>query len=216
MALREIQNSKKYEVVALLTTITKGYDRVSMHGIRRILIERQAESLGYPLEEVFIKKNSSTEEYGSKMKEVLTLHKRTGIASVVFGDIFLEDVRAYREENLSKIGMNGIFPLWKKDTAELARNFVDLGFKAVVTCVDLKVLGKKFAGKDFDERFLSELPSNVDPCGEKGEFHSFVFDGPPFRWAVQYRQGRIVLRDKRFYYCDLLPVKNQVHTLKKI
>jgi len=205
MALYELQRTHSYEVSALLTTITEDYERISMHSVRRILLERQADSLGLSLEKVFISKNASNEEYESKMQEVLMKYRATGVSSVVFGDIFLEDLRKYREDKLSKVDMKGIFPIWKRDTTELAHTFIDLGFKAVVTCVDSNVLDKKFVGRVFDGQFLSELPSTVDPCGENGEFHSFVYDGPIFRERIAFTVGDIVLRDNRFYFCDLIP-----------
>ena len=206
MALYELQLTHSYEVSALLTTITEDYERISMHGVRRILLEQQVDSLGLSLEKLFISKNASNEEYESKMQEALIKYRVTGVSSVVFGDIFLEDLRKYREDNLSKINMKGIFPIWKRDTTELARTFIDLSFKAVVICVDSNVLDKKFVGRAFDERFLSELPTTVDPCGENGEFHSFVYDGPIFRERIIFTKGDIVLRDNRFYFCDLIPV----------
>lgn len=206
LALYELQKVQNYEISALLTTVTEDYDRTSMHGVRRILLERQADSMGYPLEHVFISKNGSDEEYEAKMQEVLAKYKRAGISSVVFGDIFLREIRKHREDNLAKIGMKGIFPIWKRDTTELAHTFIDLGFKAVTTCVDLKVLDKEFVGRIFDARFLSELPFTIDPCGENGEFHSFVYDGPIFQQKILYSIGDIVLRDNRFYYCDLIPI----------
>ncbi len=207
LALYEIQKAGRYEVNALLTTVTEDYDRVSMHGVRRVLLEQQAESIGYPLEKLLISPNASDEEYESKMREILTKYLATGVSSVVFGDVRLEDVRKYREENLSKIRMKGIFPIWKRDTIELAHAFLKLGFKAVVTCVDSNVLDKGFAGRIYDEQFLSELPDSVDPCGENGEFHSFVYDGPIFRERIPYKIGETVLRGNRFYFCDLVPVK---------
>jgi uncharacterized protein (TIGR00290 family) len=210
MALYELQKAGSYEVSALLTTVTADYDRVSMHGVRRSLLEQQAKSLGYPLEGVLISRDASNEEYEAKMKETLEKYRDVGVRNVVFGDIFLQDIRKYREENICSIGMKAIFPIWKRNTTELARTFVDLGFKAVVTCVDSKSLGKAFVGRPFDERFLSELPSNVDPCGENGEFHSFVYDGPLFRQSLSFRLGEIVLRDERFYFCDLIPLKKSV------
>jgi uncharacterized protein (TIGR00290 family) len=206
LALYELEMTQGYEIAALLTTITRDYDRISMHGVRVPLLKQQAESLRLPLEEIFITKNSSNEEYEAKISEKLMHYHNLGINSVVYGDIFLEDVRKYRECNLEKIGMKGIFPLWQRDTAELAHMFIELGFKAVITCIDSEVLNKRFAGRAFDEQLLSELPDNVDPCGENGEFHSFVYDGPVFRERIPYRKGRVVLRDKRFYYCDLTPV----------
>ena len=206
IALYEIQKSKSYEILALLTTITEDYDRVSMHGLRRSLLERQANSLGISLEKVFITKDASNEEYESKMKEALLRYKNAGVHSVVFGDIFLQDVRKYREENLSKIGMNGVFPIWRRNTTALAHTFIDLGFKAVTICIDSNVLDKRFAARDFDKQFLSQLPPTVDPCGENGEFHSFVYDGPIFKENILFKKGEIVLRDNRFYYCDLIPI----------
>jgi uncharacterized protein (TIGR00290 family) len=206
MALYELRKAGNYEVSALLTTVTRDYGRISMHGVRQSLLVQQATSLGYPLEQVFISKSASNDEYEAKMQETLEKYLKAGISTVVFGDIFLENLRKYREENLSRMGMKAIFPIWKRNTTELARAFVDLGFKAVITCVDSKVLDRRFAGRFFDKQFLSELPSNVDPCGENGEFHSFVCVGPIFREKLSYRLGDIVLRDNRFYFCDLIPL----------
>jgi uncharacterized protein (TIGR00290 family) len=207
MALYEIQRSQRYEVVAFITTVTRDYDRVSMHGLRSTLLEAQALSLGFPLEKIFISKNPSNDEYESKMEEILLKYRRHGISSVVFGDIFLEDLRRYRENNLSRIGMKGVFPIWGRDTSNLAHYFIDSGFKAVIICVDSNALDGRFAGRVFDKQLLSELPPAVDPCGENGEFHSFVYDGPIFKESILYNIGDVVLRDSRFYYCDLLPVK---------
>ena len=204
LALYEIQKRDDQKVVALLTTVTEDYDRISMHGVRSILLEHQANSLGLPIEKVYISKNSSNEEYEVKMREVLQKYLTTGVSSVVFGDIFLEDLRKYREDNLSKIGMKAIFPIWKGDTIELARGFIDLGFKAVITCVDSNVLDRAFVGRLYDHQFLSEIPSTIDPCGENGEFHTFVYDGPIFEKRVSYTKGEIVFRDNRYWYCDLM------------
>ena len=206
MALYEIQKAKRYEIISLLTTITEDYDRVSMHGVPRILVEQQAKSLGLPIEEVFISKDSSNEEYETKMKETLTKFKQAGVSLVVFGDVFLEEVRKYREDNLSRVGMKGLFPLWGWDTAELTRSFIALGFQAVTTCIDSKVLDKSFVGRILDKHFLAALPLNTDPAGENGEFHSFVFDGPIFTEGIACKPGKQVLRDS-FYFCDLLPTK---------
>lgn len=205
MALYELRKSKAYQIVVLLTSVTEDYDRISMHGVRRILLEQQSQSLRLPLEILYITRNSSNEEYEAKLKDKLLQYKSQGVSSVVFGDIFLEDLRKYREDNLTQIGMKGIFPIWKRDTAELAHTFIDLDFKAVITCVDSKSLDGKFAGRYFDNQFLSELPATVDPCGENGEFHSFVYDGPIFQERIRFRRGKVVLRDNRFYFCDLVP-----------
>jgi uncharacterized protein (TIGR00290 family) len=210
MALYELQKAGTYEISALLTMVTKDYDRISMHGVRRVLLEQQAVSLGYPLEQVLISKGASNEEYEAKMRENLEECLRAGVSAAAFGDIFLEDLRKYREENLSRIGIKAVFPIWKRNTTELAHTFVSWGFKAVVTCVDSKILDKGFVGRLFDEQFISELPPDVDPCGENGEFHSFVYDGPIFRESLSYELGEVVLRDNRFYFCDLIPLRNGV------
>ena len=204
ISLYEIQKGKKYEILSLLTTITEDYNRVSLHGVPRTLVEQQAHSLGLPIEGVFIARGSSNEEYDSKMGEVLTRFKQAGVSLVVFGDVFLEWVKKYRENNLSKLGMEGIFPIWGRDTAELTRSFIALGFQAITTCIDSKVLDKRFLGRIIDESFLAQLPPNVDPGGENGEFHSFVFDGPIFKERIPYALGESVQRDS-FHFCDLLP-----------
>jgi uncharacterized protein (TIGR00290 family) len=205
LALNEILETNRYEVLELLTTVTQDYDRISIHGVRRVLLEQQANALGFPLEKMLISKGVSDIEYEDILLKALNRHTSTGVFSVVFGDLFLEVVRKYREGVLSKVGMKGIFPLWARDTRQLARTFIDLGFKAVITCVDSKSLGKNFVGREFDRQFLVDLPAKVDPCGENGEFHSFVYDGPIFSERVPFTKGEIVLREKRFYYCDLVP-----------
>jgi len=204
LALYEIQKNQGYEIISLLTTFTKDYDRVSLHGTRRILLERQAESIGLPLHKIFIPKKASSEEYEQKMKKSLVKFQESGVSEVIFGDIFLEDLRKFREEKLSQVGMRAAFPIWKKDTRKLAHQFVELGFKAIVTCVDTKILAKKFAGRTIDEQLLAELPPAVDSCGENGEFHSFVSEGPIFRETIPYKLGKAVLRENRFFYFDLI------------
>jgi uncharacterized protein (TIGR00290 family) len=205
MALHDILSSPEYEVAALLTTVTEDYDRISMHGVRRSLLKQQAESLGLHLEEVGISKQSSNEEYEFKMAEVLSRYREAGVTAVVFGDIFLEDLRKYREQNLAKLDMNGIFPLWKRDTHDLLQHFIRSGFKAVVVCVDTRTLDGRFAGREIDAGFVQELPAVVDVCGENGEYHSFVYDGPIFKTRIAHTLGDVVLRDERFCYCDLIP-----------
>ncbi len=204
MALYELQQSQTYEVVALMTTVTQGYDRISMHGVRVSLLDMQAASIGIPVDKVYISQTSSNEEYESNMKERLAYYRQQGISTVVFGDIFLEDLRRYREGNLAKAGMKALFPLWKRNTAELARAFIGLGFQSVITCVDTSVLDKEFSGRDYDQRFLSDLPPGIDPCGENGEFHSFAYAGPLFQNEIPFSKGACVVRDNRFFYCDLL------------
>lgn len=205
LAFYEAQKSGNYDIFTLLTTVTKGYDRVSMHGVREELLQSQVASIGVNLIKVFISKKSSNQEYESRMRDVLQECKQKNTFRVAFGDIFLEDLRKYREDKLREVELEAIFPLWKISTKELAFRFVDLGFKAVISCVNSKVLGKEFVGKDFDKEFLSKLPRGVDPCGENGEFHSFVYDGPIFKEKIPYKLGEVVLRDERFYYCDLIP-----------
>lgn len=204
MALHEMKNSGDYEISGLLTTVTEDYDRISMHGVRRSMLEKQAYYLGIPLEKILISKHSSNEEYEAEMKTALEKHKGKGTNSVAFGDIFLEELKRYRENNLAKLGMKGVFPLWKKDSTRLAGAFIDEGFRAVITCVDSNVLDRSFAGREFDRDFLRKLPAGVDPCGENGEFHSFVYDGPIFSHRIAFTKGDIVLRDNRFYYCDVI------------
>ena len=212
LALYEIINSDSHRVIALLTTVTENYDRISMHGVRTSLLEQQAKTLNLPLEKVFIMKHSSNEDYEAKMTQVLNHFKNDGINSVVFGDIFLEDVRKYRENNLAKLQMCAVFPLWKKDPKQLANSFVDLGFKAIITCVDTKFLDASFTGREFDKALLSDLPSSVNPCGENGEFHTFVYAGPIFNREIPVARGKTVLKDKRFCFCDLLPESKKKHS----
>lgn len=204
MALYELKRENATGIVALLTTVTEGYDRISMHGVRRRLLLEQAEVLGYPLEEITIPQDCSNDIYENRMRTVLEKHKQRGVTAVAFGDLFLEDIRSYREKNLNRIGMQSIFPLWNKDTKELAQEFIRLGFRAFITCVDTQVLDREFSGREYDEDFLMDLPEGIDPCGENGEFHSFVYDGPIFSKPVEVKRGEKVLRDERFYYCDLL------------
>jgi uncharacterized protein (TIGR00290 family) len=204
VALRELRRSNAYGVAALVTTVTRDYERISMHGVRRVLLERQAASLGLPLHEVFISKDATNQEYEAKMEEAFSVYRERGISRVAFGDLFLEDVRAYRDQFLARHDMRALYPVWGRDTNDLIREFIGLGFKAVVTCVDGKVLDSSFAGMMIDEDFLSALPTHVDPCGENGEFHTFVFDGPIFKVAVRLSVGEKVERDS-FWFCDLLP-----------
>jgi uncharacterized protein (TIGR00290 family) len=203
--LHHLKNNHDYQVVALLTTLTVDYDRVSMHGVRRSLLEQQAASLGLPLEIVTITKGASNEEYETQMAATLTRYQQKGVNAVAYGDIFLEDVRQYRLDHMSKLGMECVFPLWLKDSHELVRSFLALGFKSIITCVDTRVLDASFAGRVIDETFLDELPDGIDPCGENGEFHSFAYDGPIFKQPILFTLGERVLRDERFAYIDLLP-----------
>jgi len=207
LALNEIVKNGTYRVAALVTTVTADYDRISMHGVRRALLEQQAASLGLPLEKVFIPSNASNAVYEQNFESVLAKYAGQGVQKVVFGDLFLEDLRKYREERLASVGMSGVFPIWMRGTKELAKSLISLGFKAITTCVDTNVLDKDFVGRLVDEKFLADLPASVDPCGENGEYHSFVHDGPIFSEAVRFTIGEKVLRDERFYFCDLVPAQ---------
>jgi uncharacterized protein (TIGR00290 family) len=204
MALHALREERGCRITALLTTITDEYDRISMHGVRRALVERQAESLGLPLHAVLIPPQCINATYEERMKEALGQHFARGVRRVAFGDIFLEDLRVYREKNLAQVGMLALFPIWKRDTRELAREFVRLGFRAITVCVDPRVLDASFAGRELDASFFADLPSGADPCGENGEFHTFVFDGPGFKTPIAFRVGEKVMRDG-FCFCDLLP-----------
>ncbi len=204
MALYELKRENAACIAALLTTVTEGYDRISMHGVRRRLLLEQAEALRHPLLEITIPQNCTNAIYENRMQSVMEKYKEQGVTTVAFGDLFLEDIRSYREKNLKRIGMEAIFPLWKKNTTELAQEFIRLGFRAIITCVDTQVLDREFSGREYDEAFLKDLPESIDPCGENGEFHSFVYDGPIFGRPVRVERGEKVLRDERFFYCDLL------------
>jgi len=204
MALAAIRGSPECRVSTLLTTVTEGYDRISMHGVRRELLRQQAASIGLPLREVFIPPECVNPVYEARMEQALREQFSCGIRRVVFGDIFLEDLRAYRQRNLARVGMTALFPLWKQDTRALARQFVDAGFRAIAVCVDSRVLPCEFAGRELDASFFADLPPGVDPCGENGEFHTFVFDGPVFSAPLSIRRGEVVQRGP-FVFCDLMP-----------
>ena len=216
MALHTLLQQKQFRVVSLLTTVTEGRvpgfvlanpgstdDRIAMHGVRRELLKRQAESIGLPLHEVLIPPQCVNPIYEARMEEALRLFYNQAVRTVAFGDIFLEDLRAYREKNLARIGMTAHFPIWKRDTRELIRYFHEQRFRAIAACIDSKVLSPGFADRELDESFFRDLPPHADPCGENGEFHTFVFDGPIFQSPIPIRTGEIVNRGG-FVFCDLL------------
>jgi uncharacterized protein (TIGR00290 family) len=211
MALHTLLQRTDVQIVALLTTVTEGYERISMHGVRRELLHRQAQSTGLPLHEVRIPPQCVNPIYEARMEEALRIHFDQGIRKVAFGDIFLEDLRAYREKNLARIGMTALFPIWKRDTCELIRSFHANKFRAVAVCIDSKVLAPSFAGRELDDSFFRDLPLHADPCGENGEFHTFVFDGPIFPSLIPIRTGEIVNRDG-FIFCDILPEREKATT----
>lgn len=229
LCLHYLKQSKEYEIATLLTSINTEHQRISMHGVRCELLKTQVESLGIPLKELKVPGIVSMEKYDTLMREMHLKLRENGIGFSIFGDIFLEDLRVYREEALAKVEMEAVFPLWKKPTNELVREFISLGFKAIVVCTNDKYLDQSFVGREINQNFLNDLPANVDPCGENGEFHSFVYDGPIFDFPIECVVGdkvhRIYKADKRsesakddsykessgvgydtgFWYCDLLP-----------
>ncbi|HEV3408119.1 MAG TPA: hypothetical protein VG079_05470 [Gaiellaceae bacterium] len=192
------------EPEALVTTVTATYDRVSMHGVRRELVARQAEAVRIPLVEVVIPPDCVNDVYEAQMAAAFAAPPLAGVDAVAFGDVFLDDVRAYREERLAARGKRGLFPLWGRDTGELARQFISAGFEAIIVCLDPRALDPSFAGRPYDERLLAELPPTVDPCGENGEFHTLVHTGPGFAQPVACEIGDVVERDG-FVFCDVTP-----------
>ncbi len=203
LALRALRRAS-VDVHALLTTVTEQYERVSMHGVRRELLRRQAEAVGLPLVEVPIPPECPNEVYEERMAHALASPPLDVLDAVAFGDLFLEDVRAYREERLAAAGKRAVFPLWGADTTALAHAFVSDGFRARVVCLDPKRLDRTCAGRAYDSAFLADLPAGVDPCGENGEFHTFVHSGPLFDRPVACTAGEVVERDG-FVFSDLLP-----------
>jgi uncharacterized protein (TIGR00290 family) len=206
LALHALAQDPEVEVIGLLTSVTRGYDRISMHGVRRSLLDAQAKRVALPLFELFVEPTCTNDEYEAAFIAALeqTRSARPDLAHVAFGDLFLEDVRQYRERLLAASGFTPLFPIWGLDTKTLARRFIDDGFEARLVCVDTTQLDAAFAGRAFDAKLLADLPPSVDPCGERGEFHTFVSNGPMFTDAVPYAQGESVLRDDRFMYCDLV------------
>ena len=203
MALHTLLQQQQFRVTSLLTTVTEGYDRISMHGVRRELLLQQAKSIGLPSHEVRIPPQCVNPVYEARMEHALRIFYDQGVRKVAFGDIFLEDLRAYRQKNLAGIGMTALFPIWKCDTRELIREFHAQHFRAVAVSIDPNVLDPSFAGRELNKSFFRDLPAKADPCGENGEFHTFVFDGPIFRWPVPVRTGEVVHRDG-FVFCDLM------------
>ena len=202
-SLHVLRTRQEVEVVGLLTTVNQVHSRVAMHAVRVELLEAQAQAAGLPLRKIPIPSPCTNAEYEAAMLAAVERAKREGIGSVAFGDLFLEDIRRYREERLKETGVAPIFPIWAMPTRELAYEMVKSGLRARVTCVDPKQLPESFAGREFDARFLADLPSDVDPCGERGEFHTFAYDGPMFERPVPVKSGEIVKRDG-FVFADLL------------
>jgi uncharacterized protein (TIGR00290 family) len=205
LALDALSGDPSVEVVGLLTSVTRSYDRISVHGVRRTMLEAQVERLGLPLFEISLDPGCTNDAYEAAFHEALEeiRRERPDVTHIVFGDLFLEDVRGYRERLLAGTGFEPMFPLWGLDTATLARRFIADGFSARLVCVDTTQLDAGFAGRLFDEQLLADLPVTADPCGERGEFHTFVSDGPQFGTPIPYRVGEAVLREGRFMFCDI-------------
>lgn len=194
-ALYQVIQEGRYQVDCLLTSINAVHNRVSMHGVRRSLLEAQAAAIGIPLITLEMPEQPSMEEYENLMQHKTADLLQQGFRYSIFGDIFLEDLRTYREEKLAGAGMEAVFPIWKTDTGKLVRQFLDTGFKTIVVCVNDRFLDKSFCGRIIDEQFLLDLPPGVDPCGENGEFHTFVFDGPIFQQALAFSTGEIIYKE---------------------
>ena len=224
LALYKIQKEADIKVDCLLTSVSSEFNRVSMHGLRSSLLEKQAIAIGIPLQKVVLEGTVSMEEYSAIMKRTTQELVNKGYTESVFGDIFLEDLKEYRDKELAKVGLKGVYPLWKKDTTSLLKELIGAGFKAITVCVNAKLLDASFCGREIDANFFEDLPANVDPCGENGEFHTFVYDGPIFKNPVLFKKGELVKKDytptkkgtdcykdqqswdTSFWYCDLLPM----------
>ncbi|MFI5149697.1 MAG: diphthine--ammonia ligase [Bacteroidia bacterium] len=228
MALYQVMQEGEYEVAYLLTTINENFKRISMHGVREEMLEKQVEAIGIPLIKMYVKEGNN-DEYEQNMEKILLGLKKEGIEYVIFGDIFLEDLRRYREKNMDKAGMKTVFPLWKKNTAALMKSFFSLKFKTITCCVNDAWLNEEQTGAEVDAAFVRDLPPEVDPCGENGEFHTFCFDGPLFKHPVLFSTGEKVYRPlevktdntvchsdnktKGFWFCDLIPLKDGTKTV---
>lgn len=204
LALHAVLHDPALRVEALLTTVTEGYERISMHGVRCSLLQDQAKAIGLPLEQVRIPMQASNAIYEAAMAKALARYQVRGVSRVIFGDLFLQDIRRYRETNLATLNMRGLFPLWLKDTRQLAQDFIAAGFRAILACIDPTQIDPSFCGREFDLGFLADLPPGADFCGEHGEFHTFVYDGPIFRRPIPVIRGDVVQRGG-FWFCDLLP-----------
>jgi uncharacterized protein (TIGR00290 family) len=214
LCLYHALRDERFDIQYLLTTINGKYKRISMHGVTEDLLDNQAQSIGMPLRKLHMPETPTMSEYEKIVTKELEEAKSQDITISIFGDIFLEDLRAYREKQLAKKGFTAMFPLWNRNTMNVAKEFIDLGFKAIIVSVDSRYLDQSFAGRMYDQSFIDDLPDDVDPCGENGEFHSFVFDGPIFEYPIQFKKGEIVYKEYKsddkssenigFWYCDLL------------
>ena len=224
LALYKLHEQNEYSIEKLVTTVNNDVNRISMHGVRIEMLKKQAENIGLPLQQIKLNGEVSMQEYTKIMETETNRLLQEGFAYSVFGDILLEDLKRYRENQLEKVGLKAIFPLWQEDTTQLLKEFIDKGFKAIVVCVNTDKLNKSFCGRVLNESFLSDLPQDVDPCGENGEFHTFVFDGPIFKEPIRFKIGELVEKsykpdknsndncftdnqkswDTSFVFCDLL------------
>ena len=214
LALWKVLKEKKFKIEYLLTSMNSFHDRISMHGVRRNLLEAQASSLNIPLTTIELPEEPSMKEYEAAMMNKVNWMKEQNVTHSIFGDIFLEDLKTYREEKLATASIQCVFPIWKRATKKLVKEFVDEGFKAIIVCINEKFLDKSFCGMMIDQNFINKLPSSVDACGENGEFHSFVYDGPIFRYPIPFTRGGVVYKEYKspetnrkndgFYFCDLL------------
>jgi uncharacterized protein (TIGR00290 family) len=225
LALHRLLAEGRYEITALLTTCNEHFQRISMHGVRVALLEQQARSIGLPLQKMFVSQGGSNDEYLEKMKTQLLAFKAQGVTRFAFGDIFLEDLKRWREENLAQLGLLAVFPIWKENSRDLIREFITLGFGSIICCVNDAYLDDAFLGRNIDAGFIQSLPADVDPCGENGEFHSFAFAGPIFKQPLKIKAGEKVYRPieqthpgaaaavcplpgarqtKGFWFCELL------------
>ena len=230
LTLYQVMQKKEFDIQCLLTSVNTKYRRISMHGVREELLEAQAKSIGLPLHKIMVPEMPTMETYNDLMRQTLQQFTKDGVEYSIFGDIFLEDLKKYREEQLAKVNIKGVFPIWKVPTTQLVKEFIELGFKAVLVCVNERYLDQSFAGREIDQNFLKDLPKNVDPCGENGEYHSFVYAGPIFKKPIAFKKGEVVYRnykpaacppdtssndrysqhsskqdvDTGFWYCDLL------------
>jgi len=220
LALYHAQKNSKYPIEKLLTNINGKHRRISMHGVREELLEQQAASIGIPLQKIVSPEEPSMQEYEHLMKENLLSLKNESYTHAIFGDIFLEDLKTYREQQLATLGFTAVFPIWKRNSVELIHEFVDLGFKSILVCIKADLLPKEFAGRIIDNNFLKDLPSSIDACGENGEYHSFVFDGPNFSRPINFTKGEVIYKEYTapkvndgvatgssfgFYFQDLIP-----------
>lgn len=211
LALDSLKNNPRYHIAGLLTTANDHYGRVSMHGLRMELVEEQAEKLGLPLEVVRLPKEVDYDIYEREMKRSMNKLSSEGIEAIAFGDIFLEDLKKYREQMLSACGLEGIYPLWEQDTRELSNYFINKGYRSKVIVINGTKLEDAYVGREYDASFLNDLPDGIDPCGENGEFHSFVYDGPLFSQAVTFKTGEVQVRhyggeeSNRAVFCDVIP-----------